>query len=80
MPSSLKQGQQLKSVFGPLNTAGTHVGATIEWSSITSIVVGQLAGPMGWYDVAIIHYKDYEDDIIPLHMAEQITVKEAPDA
>ena len=78
MGSTLEQGQKLKSVFGQWNPE-EQVGAAVEWNGVTSIEVGQLAGIGGWFDVAVIHFKSAPDEIIPLHMAEHITLEETSD-
>ena len=42
---------------------------------VESIEVSQLAGPMGWYDVAVVHWDDDRaDQIHPLHMMDFIQV------
>jgi hypothetical protein len=71
--SALKQGQKLAAVWGPLNPEG-QVGFSVANSeNVESITVAQLAGPMGWYDVARIAFADGQPDaIFPLHMMEQI--------
>ena len=72
--SALEQGTALQSIWGPAHEAGQS-GAAAGYNGVASIMVHCLAGPMGWYDVAVIEFDgDRQDEIIPLHMAESITL------
>lgn len=73
--SALKQGQKLAAVWGPQNPDG-QVGFSVANSeNVESIVVAQMAGPMGWYDVARVTFSNgWNDALFPLHMMEQIDV------
>jgi hypothetical protein len=67
--SALKQGESLIQVVGkgglPCHTVGSN--------KVESITVTKLAGPMGWYDCALVRYEDgHPDQIHPLHMMENI--------
>ena len=74
MSSELSQGQTLSAIGSPdsgdgqfMLIAGQH--------GVDSIWVSQLAGPMGWYDVAVVHWSDNRpDQIHPLHMMDFIQV------
>ncbi len=74
MSSELPQGQALAAISSPdsgdgqfMLIAGQH--------DVESIEVSQLAGPMGWYDVAVVHWSDDRpDQIHPLHMMDFIQV------
>ncbi|MBV7408717.1 hypothetical protein [Maritimibacter sp. DP1N21-5] len=78
--SNLHQGQELDAVFGPENEIGEYSFGKVGRNGVTRIVVKQLAGPMGFYDVAVIVREDTDepDEIIPLHMAEFIRLKKGP--
>ena len=71
--SHLKQGQRLAAVWGPQNQEG-QVGFSMSLhENVEAITVAQLAGPMGWYDVAVVTFHDGQNTaIFPLHMMEQI--------
>lgn len=71
--SHLKQGQRLAAIWGPCSQEG-QVGFSVEnTENVEAITVSQLAGPMGWYDVAVVSFHDGRNDaIFPLHMMEQI--------
>ena len=73
--SALKQGQKLAAIWGPPNPEG-QVGFSLANSeNVESITVAQLAGPMGWYDVAKVTFSNGQADaLFPLHMMEQIDI------
>lgn len=70
---ALKQGQKLEAIWTPLNADGEQAGGWVGRRNVVEIEISQCAGPMGWYDVAIIR-RDNEmgDVIVPIHMAEYI--------
>ena len=71
--SHLKQGQRLAAVWGPFNPEGQAGFSATNNDNVEAITVSQLAGPMGWYDVAVVTFHDGQNDaIFPLHMMEQI--------
>lgn len=71
--SHLKQGQRLAAIWGPLNPEGQVGFSATTDAGVEAITVSQLAGPMGWYDVAVVtFYGGRRDAIFPLHMMEQI--------
>jgi len=74
--SSLKQGQSLAACYGPESSEGSFSSWTVGYKGVIAITVGQLAGPMGFYDVAIIKREGESDLLMPLHMAEEITLAE----
>ncbi|MDE0590454.1 hypothetical protein OU789_10995 [Halocynthiibacter sp. C4] len=71
--SHLKQGQRLEAVWGPQNQEG-QIGYSVNLNeNVEAITVSQLAGPMGWYDVAVVTFHDGQNsELFPLHMMEQI--------
>ena len=77
MPSLLKPAQQLAAIWGPANPDG-QVGFSLKTrKDVECILVSQLAGPMGFYDVARVIFNDGKPDaIFPLHMMEQIDFAE----
>ncbi|MGH1412112.1 MAG: hypothetical protein ACRBB0_01370 [Pelagimonas sp.] len=74
--SAIKQGQRLSRAMGPLDADGGCAGDAVGPNWAESITVSQLRGPMGWYDVAVIKYRDKPTTIIPLHMCEDIILME----
>ena len=74
--SSLKQGQSLAACYGPESSEGSFSGGAVGHRGVIAITVGQLAGPMGFYDVAIIKREGEGDLFMPLHMAEEIRLTE----
>ena len=74
--SSLKQGQRLAACYGPKSSKGDFSSWTVGHKGVIAITVGQLAGAMGFYDVAIIKREGGCDLLIPLHMAEEIRLVE----
>lgn len=76
--SILKQGQKIDAIFGPTDDHGDSAGGAVGHDQITEIEISQCAGPMGWYDVAIIRREKRADELMPVHMAEYIRLnKEA---
>lgn len=71
MSETLAQGQQIKEVWGPNNDAG-QAGARVGLGGVTDIRVGELRGPMGWYDVANVFEGENLERVYPLHMMETI--------
>ena len=70
--SYLKQGQRLSAVWGPWNPEGSVGFSVANSDNVEAITVSQLAGPMGWYDVAVVTFHDGQNPaIFPLHMMEQ---------
>ncbi len=70
--SQLRQDQALEWIWGPWHEEGQS-GARVGYDNVAEILVNRLAGPMGWYDVAVISRCDGSpDEIIPLHMAEHM--------
>lgn len=75
--SLLKPAQMLAAVWCPDHPDGV-TGASVKQDGVECILVAQLAGPMGWYDVARVVYNNGSPDrIIPLHMCEQIDLMPA---
>ena len=71
--SHLKQGQRLAAIWGPVSQEGQVAISMADDANVKAITVSQLAGPMGWYDVALVTFYDgRRDAIFPLHMMEQI--------
>lgn len=72
--SKLEQGQKIDAIFTPQTQDGEQSGAAIGFDQVTEIVIDQCAGPMGWYEVAVIKRGGVErpDEIVPVHMAEYI--------
>lgn len=72
----LEVGDRLVGVWGPYSEDGSQVGGKIGWDSIEVITVDRLAGPMGWYVVAVIKRSNGAPDVVlPLHMAESFEVE-----
>ena len=71
------QGQKLEAVYCPWPPDGeTPSGGAVGCDQVIEIVVDRAAGPMGWYDVAIIKRGGLRPEVIvPLHMAEEIRLK-----
>lgn len=76
--SIYKRGQKLEAVYCPWPPDGeTPSGGAVGYDQVTEIVVDRAAGPMGWYDVAVIKRGGLRPDmIVPLHMAEEIRTYE----
>jgi hypothetical protein len=73
MESHLKQGQRLAAIWGPPNPEGQVGFSVANTIGVEDITVSKLAGPMGWYDVAVVSFATGQSDaIFPLHMMEQI--------
>lgn len=74
--SHLKQGQKLSAIWGQPNPDGQVSLSIYTHENVKSITVSQLAGPMGWFDVAVVSFRDEQmmDRIYPLHMMEQIDI------
>jgi hypothetical protein len=73
--SALSKAQQLEAVWGPMDHEGNQSGGRVGYHGIQCILVTQLAGPMGFYDVARVIYDDSigrGDVYLPLHMMEHI--------
>lgn len=71
--SALKQGQKIEAIWTPLNAEGEQAGGWVGRYNVVEIEISQCAGPMGWYDVAIIRRDNGDADmIVPVHMAEYI--------
>ena len=70
--SSLIQGQSLAACLGPERSDGNYSGGVVGHEGVVAITVGQLRGPGGFYDVAIIEREDECDCLMPLHMADEI--------
>ena len=73
--SSLSQNEPLKSVRGTEGADGSSLYYEHGYKGVTEIRVGQLRGPMGFYDVAIVKFDESPEEIIPLHMLESIDAK-----
>jgi hypothetical protein len=70
--STLKQGQLIDAVFCPL-VDGNQSGGAVGYDQVTEIEISQCAGPMGFYDVAIIRRGNSRpDEIVPIHMADYV--------
>lgn len=74
--SALTQGQMIDAIFCPGDSDGEQAGSAVGYDQVTEIEIGQCAGPMGWYDVAIIRRAGTgrQDEIVPVHMAEFIRI------
>lgn len=72
----LEVGDKLDGVWGPFSeAAGTQSGGRVGYDQVEAITVERLAGPMGWYVVAVIKRSNgAPDEVMPLHMAESFTV------
>lgn len=72
----LEVGDRLNWVWGPYSDAcGSQSGGRVGYDQVETIVVDRLAGPMGWYVVAVIKRSNGAPDVIlPLHMAETFAV------
>jgi len=69
----LKQGQALSAVQTPDYNADGATPWQVGTHGVKSITVSQLAGPMGWYDVAVIAWDNGRpDQIVPLHHCDHI--------
>ena len=71
--SYLRQGQKIDAIWGPVDSGGGQSGGTVGLWGVTEIEISRCAGPMGWFDVAIIRREgkpDHGDEIVPIHMAE----------
>ena len=74
---ALKLGQSLHSVWSlPHGEYGETEGATVGYMATTAIIVGRLAGPMGWYSTAEIYEGDTLARIHPLMHMATIVVQE----
>lgn len=72
----LEVGDRLGAVRGPFsNESGTQAGGRVGYDQVETITVDRLAGPMGWYVVAIIKRSNGAPDVVmPLHMAESLEI------
>lgn len=74
MTSELLQGQALEWIWGPWHEEGQS-GARVGFNNVVEIEVSRLAGPMGFYDVAVICRDDgTPEEIMPIHMAESLSL------
>jgi len=78
----LEVGDRLNGVWGPYSEqCGTQSGGKIGYDQVETITVDRLAGPMGWYVVAVIHRSNGAPDVVlPLHMAESFEIIQPPQA
>lgn len=77
MTSIVKPAQKLAAVWGPTNPEYGGVGNRAGKGNVECILVAQLEGPMGFYDVArVIFDNGTPDRLYPLHMMEQIDFAE----
>lgn len=75
--SALKQGQKIGAIYTPVDTYGESGVWRVGRNAVVEIEISQCAGPMGWYDVAIIRHDDGKAEaIVPVHMAEQVELLE----
>ena len=73
----LHEGDKLHAVYTPYHSDVGQGGATVGYNDCAEIVVQKIAGPMGYYAVAVIRYEgEKNDEVIPLHMAETIILAE----
>ena len=76
--SEIPQGQALQAIATPDYSAEGAAPWVVGQNGVRSITVSQLAGPMGWYDVAVIRWScGRPDQIHPLHMLDFIQLSEA---
>ncbi len=69
----LKQGTLLLEIIGQSDPSGSYVHVSVHEPDVERIEVGQIAGPGGWIDVAIVHYRyGGGKQIHPLYMMETI--------
>lgn len=75
--SQLEQGQMIDAIFTPQTQDGEQSGGAVGYDQVTEIEIGKCAGPMGWYDVAILRRQGTgrPDEIVPIHMAEYVRVR-----
>ncbi len=78
-PTELLQGQELAAVMTPDYLAEGATPFAVGENNCTKIVVSQLAGPMGHYDVAVVYFDSGGRQIIPLHHCDFIQPKARPD-
>ena len=71
--SMLNKGDKLTAIYGPTDADGGMSGGEVGRHDVTDITIDQLAGPMGFYLVAVVKRETWPDFIMPLHMAETIT-------
>ena len=78
MTSELPQGTALSAISGPDSGEDGQFMLIAGRRGVESIVVSQLAGPVGWYDVAVAHWDDGRpDQIYPLYVLVFIQCAEA---
>ena len=70
--SMLNKGDKLAAIWGPADAEGGQSGGQVGTLGVTDITIDQLAGPMGFYLVAVLKRDAWPDAIVPLHMAETI--------
>ena len=69
----LQQGQPLSALGLPDYLAEGVSPFRVGSMCCTGIVVSQLRGPMGWYDVAVVTFSDQSPaQIHPLHLCDFI--------
>ncbi len=69
----LKQGTTLIEIIGQTDVNGGYVHLSNHDPNVDKIEVGQIAGPMGWVDVAIVYDKyGSGKQIHPLYMMETV--------
>ncbi len=72
----LKRGQKIDAIFCPTGSDGEQSGGAVGYDGVTEIEIDRCAGPMGWYDVAIIRRDLRPEELVPVHMAEYIRLAE----
>ena len=75
--SEIPQGTALEAIALPDYCAENVAPLAVGEHGVSSITVSQLAGPMGWYDVAVIRWNNGRpNQIHPLHMLDFIQLSE----
>jgi hypothetical protein len=71
----LTQGQAITALGQPDYNAEGAQPWRVGFHGVASITVSQLAGPMGWYDVAVIKWDNGRpDQLMPLHHCDYIAI------
>lgn len=70
--SFLKRGQRIDAIWLPADEDGEKIGGAVGCDGVTEIVIEQLSGPIGFFEVAIIHRAHQADEMVPVYAAEFI--------
>ena len=75
----LTQGSKLIEIIGPTDADGGYIHISNHDCDVAQIKVSQIAGPMGWIDVAVVYSKHGSDkQMHPRYMMETIRYQGGP--